>query len=56
LATSAVLAAGLSGLNANRWGNSLPRNVTITNDDKERNPATTTAVQRTVMEGEDIQV
>jgi len=49
LATNTVVAAGPSGFNAHRWGNSVPRNITTTNDDEGRNPATTTAVQRTVM-------
>jgi len=48
-ATNAVLAAGLSGFNADKQENGLPWNITIPNDDKGGNSATTTAVQHTVM-------
>ena len=48
-AANAMLAVGLSGFNAHRRGNSLPWNITTTNDDKGGNPATTTVVRRTVM-------
>jgi len=34
LATNAVLAPGLFGFKPHRWVNSLPWNITITNDDK----------------------
>jgi len=44
-----VLAAGLSGFNADKRANGLPWNITIPNDDKGGNSATTTAVQHTVM-------
>jgi len=47
--TNALPAAGLSGFNAHRRGNSLPCNITITNDGKGGNPTTTTAVYRPVM-------
>jgi len=48
-ATHSVLAHGLSVFNPHRRANNLPWNVTIANDDKGGNLATTTAVHRTVM-------
>jgi len=48
LITNAALDPGLSGFRAHRQANSL-WSISITNDDKGGNPATTTAVHRTVM-------
>jgi len=48
-----VLAPGLFGFNAHRRANGFPWNITIRNGDKGGNPATKTAVHRTVMQGED---
>jgi len=51
-----VFAAGLSGFSTHKQANSLPWNITITNDDKEGNLATKTAIRRTVMQVKDFQV